>query len=125
MKSVEVVLACGPSGSGVGDEVIAREVVPRLGGAAFASFWYVAPTLPRRREAERATGRAAVPGLFMTLAELLARVCARAVDGMPVLTRAERRALVGACMAERAKPGLAEAIVRVASELAAAGVRDA
>ena len=61
----------------------------------------------------------------MTVGELAARVTAKSADGIAVLTRAERRALVSACMAEKARPGLAHAIVRAASELAAAGVRDA
>src|SRR5215470_7251101 len=123
MCSVEVTLVLAQPGSGVADAIAAREVVPRLG--ELGSFWYLAPTLLRRREAEQAVGRTCVPGFFMTVGELAARVSARAADGMAVLTRAERRALVGACLAEKARPGLAQAIVRVASELAAAGVRDA
>jgi hypothetical protein len=122
---VEVVLALGSPGSGVGDAVIAREIAPLLGGPDFASFWYIAPNLLRRREAEAAAGASCVPGSFMTMGELAARVTARSADGIATLTRAERRALVSACMAEKARPGLAQAIVRAASELAAAGVRDA
>ena len=120
-----MVLALGSPGSGVGDAVVAREIVPRLGGPEFASFWYIAKAMVRRRAAEAATGASCLPGSFLTLGELLARVTARAADGVAVLTRAERRALVTACLAEKARPGLAQAIVRTASELAAAGVRDA